>query len=98
MTPIDTVTHRTDVSAPAEARKALEAADTLGLELKDVRVYGNWRARDGSPPAHRSTWSLHNRTRDARTWFYLVDNKENCFAARPSETGERDSRLELRFD
>lgn len=101
MTFRDPPTHTVDVETPAEAREALDAADTLGLELREVEVRGRWSGRDdGAEPSRGSTWSLADRTHDARKWFYLRGNGHETFAARPRSSGGILDRgcLELRFD
>lgn len=94
-------THTVEVETPAEADEALEAADTLGLTLRDVKVRGWWESRTGAEPSRGSTWSLQSKTRDARKWFYLAGNGYQTFAARPTRAtvdGADDGTLELRFD
>jgi len=94
-------THTVEVETPAEAREVLEAAETLGLDLRDVKVRGWWKGRTGAEPSRGSTWSLQPRTRDARTWFYLAGDGYEPFAAKPRRAtvdGAEDGTLELRFD
>lgn len=94
-------THTVEVEDPQEAREALDAADTLGLELRDVKIRGSWVCRDGDEPARGSAWNLQSKTRDARKWFYLAGNGYQTFAARPTRSRVdciEDGRAELRFD
>ena len=93
--------HRAEVEDPTEARQALEAADTLGLELRNVKVRGTWEGRDGGEPARGSKWSLYSRARVSAEWFYLSGNGHDTFAARPRRSRTDcidDGSLELRFD
>jgi len=94
-------THTVEVETPAEARAALEAAATLGFELRNVKIRGWWEGRDGAEPSRGSTWSLQSKTRGARKWFYLAGNGYQTFAAKPTRAttdGADDGTLELRFD
>jgi len=93
--------HTVEVEDPAEAQEALEAADTLGLELRNVEIRGSWEGRGGAEPTRGSQWTLHSRTRDARKWFYLTGGDYEPFAARPRRARSdclNDGTLELRFD
>jgi len=97
----DRPVHTVEVETPGEAREALEAAETLGLELRNVTVRGWWEGRNGAEPSRGSTWSLQSKTRDARKWFYLAGNGYQTFAAKPTRAtvdGADDGTLELRFD
>jgi hypothetical protein len=92
----NSATHTVKVETPTEAADALEAADTLGLTLREVKVRGWWEARDGAEPSRGSTWSLQSKTREARKWFHLAGNGYQTFAAKPRDEG--DGTLTLRFD
>jgi len=93
--------HTVEVEDPGEYREALEAADTLGLELRNVEIRGAWKGRDGAEPARGSTWAVDSRTDDARKWFYFESDRYETVAARPRcsrvDCIEHGS-LELRFD
>lgn len=93
--------HTVEVETPGEARAALDAAETLGLTLRNVKIRGWWEGRNGAEPSRGSTWSLQSKTRDARKWFYLAGNGYQTFAARPTRAtvdSADDGTLELRFD
>jgi hypothetical protein len=93
--------HRAEVEDTTEARQALEAADTLGLELRNVKIRGVWEALDGGEPSRGSKWNLYGRTRDDAEWFHLGGNGYQTFAARPRRSRTDcidDGSLELRFD
>jgi len=95
----DECDHAVDVKTPKAAREAIDAAETLGLELSEVEVRGHWKAHpdaDGGP-AHRSTWEL--RDTNGRKWFRLSEGVGTIRARPiPSDIKGRDSTLRLRFD
>jgi len=95
-------THTVEVSDPQEYREAMDAADTLGLEIREVEVRGAWENRDDdAEPTRGSTWSIQRKTRDARKWFYLAGNGYQTFASRPVRSRVdciNNGTLELKFD
>jgi hypothetical protein len=94
-------THTVEVTDPSEYRDAIEAADTLGLELHEVEVRGAWESRNGAGPTRGSTWSIYKKTEDAQKWFYIGGNGYGMFAARPVSSRADcidDGALELKFD
>lgn len=90
-------THTVDVETPQEARDALEAADTLDLELRDVEVCGTWEARDDIGLSRGFTCALE---KIGRTWFHLKIEGEtvSCKPSRSRVDFLDDGTLQLRFD
>jgi len=94
-------THTVEVTDPQEYRDAIDAADTLGLELSEGEIRGAWEGRDGAEPVRGTAWSIDTKTEDARQWFYLNGNGYDTFAARPVYSRSdciNDGALELKFD
>jgi hypothetical protein len=85
------------VETPAEAREALEAADTLGLTLREVKIRGAWEGRNGAEPSRGSTWQID---KIGRKWFHLTAEGYDAFAAKPRRSRHDwmdDGTLQLRF-
>jgi hypothetical protein len=98
MSLFNTPKHTVEVSDPKEAKKALEAAETLGLELTDANVLGWWKYDDDCTIADHADCQIDNI---GRKWFYLevAGNVVKCKPRRcPGEFSGDDGTLRLNFD
>jgi len=64
----NTAKHTVEVYSPAEAKDALEAADTLDLTLRHAEVRGRWTYEVDTDITRHAECGIENI---GRKWFYL---------------------------
>jgi len=92
------ITHSVKVSDPKEAKEALDAADTLGLELDSANVLGWWKYEEDVAIAKHADCQVSNV---GRKWFYLEVSGEvvKCRPRRcPSQYTGDSGILRLNFE
>lgn len=93
----NTPKHSVEVSDPQEAKDALEAAETLGLELRDANVRGWWTYDEDVTINNHADCEID---KIGRKWFYLeVTGKViKCKPRRcPEQYGGDNGTLRLNF-
>lgn len=90
-------THTVDVQSPQEAKDALDAAETLGLELRHAEVHGSWEYTEDVVINSHAECEISNI---GTKWYYLiVDGEEiKCKPRRARVDGLDDGYLRLIFD
>jgi len=94
----DKAKHTVEVSDPKEAKDALDAADTLGLELSSANVRGWWKYEDDVTIAKHADCQIDKL---GRKWFYLEVSGEvvKCKPRHcPSQYSGDNGTLRLNFD
>lgn len=90
--------HVVEVADPKEAKEALDAAETLGLELRNAQVRGWWKYDEDVDIAKHAKCGIETV---GRKWFHLEVQGEvikgkprRC----PSQYSGDDGTLRLNFD